>query len=75
MTFIENVSSVSLDEAVDAAGGFRSVLGGYAGTDWKQWQYWGILVRDGQRIASVKLNYDRSWIVESCVPDVFWVGP
>jgi hypothetical protein len=48
---------------------------GYAGTQWKQWQYWGILARSDQRIAAVKLNYDGSWVVESCVPDVFWSGP
>jgi hypothetical protein len=48
---------------------------GYAGTSWKEWLYWGILVRDGQRIAAVKLNYDGTGMtVESCVPDVHWIG-
>ncbi len=48
---------------------------GYVGTDWIQWQYWGILVRDGQRIAAVKLNYDGAGMtVESCVPDVHRLG-
>jgi hypothetical protein len=26
-TFVENVRNVSMDEALDAAGGFRSILG------------------------------------------------
>jgi hypothetical protein len=43
---------------------------GYGGRIFKQYRYWGILIREGQRIASVKLNYDGTWTVESCVPDV-----
>jgi hypothetical protein len=43
---------------------------GYGGMNFMQYRFWGILIRDGQRIASVKLNYDGTWTVESCLQDV-----
>jgi len=47
---------------------------GYEGTAWKLWRYWGIVIRNGERIASVKLGYADDLTIESCVPDVHPAG-
>ena len=48
---------------------------GYGGDRFHAWDFWGIVVRHGNRVASVKVDHDRDITIESCVADIFWVGP
>ena len=48
---------------------------GYGGGNFKAWRYWGIVLRDGERVASLKVGFDRTITIESCVDSIHWVGP
>ena len=71
----EEVPAVALSEITGVTESDTFGGAGYGGRNFHGWRYWGIVVRDGKRVASLKVGFNREITIESCVADIHWVGP